>query len=337
MESDPQDGPRGKAPASQFYWKDWQSDPGLNQCSLEAHGLWINLLAQMAQSEEVGYLIVGSKPLETVEIARSLGVNRRSIDRLLAELGRYNVFSKDDRGAIFSRRMVRDHAQRLRNAEFGRSGGRPTKTPPFHQKPPPPTASSSASASATPVKDIPTVPSVPPGESVITSKPKPRPKAAPEARTYWFKTFWQDYPASPHKLDEPACWKNWHAQNLEPNGRAILENMDLWTDSRQWRQGYVPAPLKYLKKKTWTAEPPERDPDAEPIPVVPNMTPEMMADWNADEDRHQKVQSTLQNWWRMSPAERELADAENAWEPTPEQIQLLARTKAALDPPAVAQ
>ena len=46
----------GKAPAFQFYVKDWLSDPQLKQCSFSTKGIWIDLLCFMWDAPERGKL-----------------------------------------------------------------------------------------------------------------------------------------------------------------------------------------------------------------------------------------------------------------------------------------
>src|SRR5690349_15309183 len=94
---------------SKFWWCDWQNDPGLRMCSLEARGLWIELLAIAHQSDRPGYVLVNGKPPTNKEISSLVRWgNAKTIEKLLRELADYGVFSRGDDGVIFSRRMVRD-------------------------------------------------------------------------------------------------------------------------------------------------------------------------------------------------------------------------------------
>ena len=114
-----------KRPAFQFYPADWFKDPGLRSCSLAARGLWIDMIALMHQADPYGHLVVNSRPVESAALARMTGSSTREVDQLLGELGGAGVFSRDDSGAIYSRRMVRDEDIRERRAAGGRLGGNP--------------------------------------------------------------------------------------------------------------------------------------------------------------------------------------------------------------------
>lgn len=110
---------------SKFYWGDWTRDAALRNCSYAAKGLWMDMLAQMDASEERGVFLMAGRAATPAEIARAVGGDRRTVERLLVELEEKGVFSRDDRGALFSRRMTRDDVISRRNAANGKQGGNP--------------------------------------------------------------------------------------------------------------------------------------------------------------------------------------------------------------------
>lgn len=113
-----------KAPAFQFYTGDWMKDPELRSVSLEARGLWVDLLCLMWDSVERGYLVArNSLAFRSEHIARMVGAPEGQIVSLINELEETGVFSRDYRGAIYCRRMVRDAQKAAKNAENGRKGG----------------------------------------------------------------------------------------------------------------------------------------------------------------------------------------------------------------------
>lgn len=114
-----------KRPAFQFYPADWRKDPALSACSLAARGLWIELICIAHESEKYGYLTINGKAMNDTQLARLVGESPKELAKLLAELEQSSVFSRDERGAIFSRRMVKDEHIRKVRAEAGRLGGNP--------------------------------------------------------------------------------------------------------------------------------------------------------------------------------------------------------------------
>jgi hypothetical protein len=112
-----------KLPWGKFYWADWRKDPGLRSCSLAARGLWIDMLSLAYESEEIGYLVVNGAAMTNRDIARGIGADPRLSNRLTRELEVKGVFSRDPRGAIYSRRMVRDAQISNERAKAGRLGG----------------------------------------------------------------------------------------------------------------------------------------------------------------------------------------------------------------------
>lgn len=95
-------------PWSKFFWSDWESDQGLRLCSLAAQGLWMRMLCVCAKHEPKGYLCINGHPLDVDAIARLAGVAETEAENLLLELDRNGVFSRDRKGRIYSRRMVKD-------------------------------------------------------------------------------------------------------------------------------------------------------------------------------------------------------------------------------------
>lgn len=121
-----------KRPAFQFYPADWRKDTSLQSCSLEAQGLWINMLCLMHESENYGFLEIFSTNFEKKSeknyekiLGKLTGITAGKVKKLLYELESFNVFSRDDRGVIFSRRMVKDQRIREIRMDAGSKGGNP--------------------------------------------------------------------------------------------------------------------------------------------------------------------------------------------------------------------
>ena len=191
-----------QAPAFQFYPADWRKDPGLRACSMAARGLWIELMCIAHESDEYGVLALNGRAMSPEQIARLVGESIKATVTLLKELEEAGVFSRDDKGAIYSRRMRADEQTRVaringgragaefgnRGAEFRKLGGRPpaargvNSTDKITPLKPPPSSSSSSSvkaASTTTVVDPPaaaatTVDKKPAAALPHGEKPKPR-------------------------------------------------------------------------------------------------------------------------------------------------------------------
>lgn len=105
--------PREKQPALLFYHRDYLADPAVNSVSFAAQGLWVKMLCLMAASDRFGYLTVSGKPIDVPTLARLCGGDVTEVSRLIDELESAEVFSKDRRNIIYSRRMVRDAERAL--------------------------------------------------------------------------------------------------------------------------------------------------------------------------------------------------------------------------------
>jgi len=113
-----------KMPWSKFFWSDWRAEPGLRLCSLAARGLWIDMLALIAESPVPGHLVVAGRSPSVDEIARLVGAPAGDVQRCLAELESGAVFSRTGDGVIYCRRMAKSPSDGLseKRQEAGRKG-----------------------------------------------------------------------------------------------------------------------------------------------------------------------------------------------------------------------
>ncbi len=87
----------------------------------------MRMLCIAAQHDPIGFVSVNSVPLDSQGIARlcapAIGMNE--VEALLGELARNGVYTRDKRGAIYNRRMVRDAKKAAIARENGKLGGNP--------------------------------------------------------------------------------------------------------------------------------------------------------------------------------------------------------------------
>lgn len=117
--------PEGKLPWLKFYPADWRADPALRMCSIAARGLWMEMLCLMHEADPVGSLLINGKPVSSRQLAALSGLPLKEAEALIGELEESGVFSRDDDGTIFSRRMRRDVAKSAQAKAFGSNGGNP--------------------------------------------------------------------------------------------------------------------------------------------------------------------------------------------------------------------
>lgn len=112
-----------KLPSFQFYPGDWLKDPNLRRCTKSARGVWIDMVCLSFECEERGVFAASGEPWPDGDIAAAIGgdiaENLRAIDELLAK----GVCSRNNSGAIFCRRVVRDEQKRRLCSEAGKKGG----------------------------------------------------------------------------------------------------------------------------------------------------------------------------------------------------------------------
>lgn len=108
-----------KRPSFQWYPGDAQRDTALRSCSLEARGLWREMMDLMHDGEPYGFLTAGGVPIGDAALASLCGISTRKCTALLVELDTKRVCSRTEEGVIYSRRMVRDEHNRTVRAAGG--------------------------------------------------------------------------------------------------------------------------------------------------------------------------------------------------------------------------
>ena len=109
---------------SRFWWADWINESGLRMAGLEAAGVWMYMLAFMAvDGDPPGYLQQNSRGLSVNDVAKIVGADPKVVRRCMRKLETYGVYSRDENGVIYSRRLVRDFAKFEQASADGKRGG----------------------------------------------------------------------------------------------------------------------------------------------------------------------------------------------------------------------
>ena len=93
---------------TKFNFKEWRSDPELQQCSRAARSLWLDLCGLIYEAEDGGRLTLRGQPFDNRQLSAVLGDDPRTIAAALKELGKAGVYSVDPDGAVFCRRIRRE-------------------------------------------------------------------------------------------------------------------------------------------------------------------------------------------------------------------------------------
>jgi DNA-binding Lrp family transcriptional regulator len=112
---------------TKWFFSDWRSDAGVRSVSLQARGLWIDMLALMDESPRRGFLEQNGRPMSIGQLANNVGAPNDTVEQLLRELEDAGVFSRDGKDIIYSRRITRDLKERGKERErkFRPSSGDP--------------------------------------------------------------------------------------------------------------------------------------------------------------------------------------------------------------------
>jgi uncharacterized protein YdaU (DUF1376 family) len=69
-----------------------------------------------------------------------------------------------------------------------------------------------------------------------------------------FEQFWKVWPATPRKVAKAKCLEVWKRKKLGKNVDEILAHVKALKTSKQWKDGFEPAPLTYLNQDRWADE-----------------------------------------------------------------------------------
>lgn len=98
----------GKSPGFWLFTRDLERD--FQILSLRAQGLAIRMICWMSENEaHRGFLeLPTGHPMIDLDIIAKIGKSKSEVISALAEMDRLGLFSRDDRGCIYNRRMARD-------------------------------------------------------------------------------------------------------------------------------------------------------------------------------------------------------------------------------------
>jgi uncharacterized phage protein (TIGR02220 family) len=91
-------------------------DANLRRCSAEEKGVWIDMLCLMFECDDRGVLASSGVAWSDKEIAQAIGGDLDVALRCVRSLVLKRVCDRNESGAIFSRRLVRDELNRRQNA-----------------------------------------------------------------------------------------------------------------------------------------------------------------------------------------------------------------------------
>lgn len=89
--------------------------------------MWVDILCLMFECEDRGVLATGGEPWSDEDIAAASGGDISEGLSCISELLRKGVAHRNQAGAIFSKRMVRDEQVRLERVKAGSKGGSKTQ------------------------------------------------------------------------------------------------------------------------------------------------------------------------------------------------------------------
>lgn len=140
-----------KKPAFQFYPGDWRKDQNLSRASLQAKGAMIEIMCLAFECDKRGVLATDGRPWSIDEIAFAIGGDKEQNVIAIEELLEKKILKKNKKGAIFSKRMVKDEELSKVRRRAGLNGGNPVlvkqKDKQTANQNPTPSSSSSSSTS----------------------------------------------------------------------------------------------------------------------------------------------------------------------------------------------
>jgi uncharacterized protein YdaU (DUF1376 family) len=66
-----------------------------------------------------------------------------------------------------------------------------------------------------------------------------------------FENFWQAWPSSQRKVGKAKCLEIWKRRKLSAKSQIIVGHVLIMKATKQWLDGFDPAPLTYLNQSRW--------------------------------------------------------------------------------------
>lgn len=247
---------KGKAPAFQFYPADYERDVAC--LSLAAQGLWVRMLCKMHWRN--GYLEHPTGAAFTPDdLARSTGHQLKLITALLAEMERCGIFSRDEAGVIFCRRMVRDRRISSVRSAAGKRGGNPNLVKQeVNQNSSKPQANSEEKVNpkvGQVRKQNPTPSSSSSGLQSSSSTSQTDPDVNAEgfgvdqcgAYEFFRENFIGEVPDD--------LWRYFNQWVQGDSAELLLANLPLWMQTRKYANGFGSKAVDFLKSGIWKKPP----------------------------------------------------------------------------------
>ena len=245
----------GKAPAFQFYIRDWLSDPQLRATSTSTKGIWIDLLCFMWEAPDRGRLV----DVTVEQVAKMTGATVGEVNIFLSEANTLKfatVTERDKKVTVENRRMVREERERRANAER-QSRFRAKKQTPnngqSNEKVTSLSSSSSSTSSSTSTSSQKNRGSKDPLGQTTPTPSNGKLSAEQQAR---FDRFWAVYPKKRAKGQALNAWKKIRPD--ETLAGQIVNAVEQWTHAHDWiKEGgkYIPHPATWLNAMGWEDEP----------------------------------------------------------------------------------
>lgn len=241
-----------RQPWFRFYAADWRGDANLRNCSLAARGLWADCMTLMHEAQPRGFLMFAGEALSVEQIALLVSRPLKEVRLALAELERAGVPSRDERGVIYSRRMVRDTERSESAVERGSRGGNPKLlVKPNGVGRVIQTQNQQDKHAGARTRDL--------GSDLSRSSTQQEEgererEPAVALATARFETFWTAYPLKAGKKAAEKAFRK-----LDPDHElmaVLLDAIERHRAGRQWREGFVPHAATWLNGERWKDEVP---------------------------------------------------------------------------------
>lgn len=83
--------------------------------------------------------------------------------------------------------------------------------------------------------------------SLTIKEPSKRARNSPQH----FEAFWSAYPNTSRRVAKAKCAQLWKARKLDAIADEIISHVKAMSTTKQWLDGYEPAPLTYLNQQRW--------------------------------------------------------------------------------------
>jgi len=232
-----------KSPAFQFYAAEFLADENVVMMTNQEIGCYIKLMCYCWRE--------GSIPSDVSKIAKLCGEDSSAMAQLWLSVSTCFSLAEAAPDRLVHKRLEKEREKQksysLERSASGKKGAEAKRNAASKGS-----SSATSSASAKHIAIDSSSSSSSSSSSIVkTLLTQPPVAVLSGMESDGFDTFWSTWPQSQRKVGKVSVQAKWKKLRLFSIAKQITDHVKLMKESKQWKDGYEPAPLTYINQRRW--------------------------------------------------------------------------------------